>query len=134
MTFEYQEFFENPTFVKNQWKLDTMSFFEDSGFHSTDTNRSVDTKYYSCNMTSSSEETKDDEHAFKKEASCDMNDDERHKEEEKFFQSDINAKLKEIREQLSGLEKNLRERKRKVNRTLCASLLSMFYSCLQTFS
>eukprot|EP00092_Neocalanus_flemingeri_P026341 GFUD01028556.1.p1 GENE.GFUD01028556.1~~GFUD01028556.1.p1 ORF type:complete len:485 (+),score=122.97 GFUD01028556.1:26-1456(+) len=83
-----------------------LTFFEDSGFHQTSFNG---TEYFSYT---------EEEEIFK---------------EEKFIRPDIQTKFKEIREQLSVLENNLRERKRKVNKSLSSTLVSIICSCFELF-
>jgi len=118
------------------WNFDTLNSFEDSGFHQGSLSETFATKNPS---TQTTEPTAEQERPNRFKFSNKIMENSEYREDrvnpkEKFVRSDIQTKLKEIREQLSFLENNLRERKRRTNKTLSSTLLCFIWSCFEVFS
>jgi len=120
------------------WNLDSLNSFEDSGFHQGSLSETISIK--NLGTQTFSEPTEEPEKSKRYKFSNAMKDNSKYSEdwenskEAKFVRSDIQTKLKEIREQLTFLENNLRERKRKANKSLSSTFLCFMWSCFEVFS
>merc|ERR1712083_240307 len=90
----------------------------DSGFHQYNPAESFETKFYS--MTS---QLVDFSVESSTEASDNRSVDIDNMGREESVRADIHDKLRDIREHLTELEKNLKARKRRINKSLCSQLL-----------
>jgi len=111
-------------------KLKHLEESSDSGFHqyTPADAESLETKYYSltsqlvdCSVESITE------------ASDARYVDFENIEGEENVRADIHDKLRDIREHITELEKNLKARKRRINKSLCSQLLRIFYYVFEVF-
>jgi len=100
----------------------------DSGFHQYTPAESFETKFYS--MTSQLVD-------FSVESTTEASDnrcvDLENMGQDENVRADIHDKLRDIREHLTELEKNLKARKRRINKSLCSQLLRIFYYVFEVF-
>ena len=100
----------------------------DSGFHQYTPTESFETKFYS--MTSEPLDVSVESSTEASEGRC---VDFAHMERDENVRADIHDKLRDIREHLTELERNLKARKRRINKSLCSQLLRIFYYVFEVF-
>jgi len=109
-------------------KLKHLEESGDSGFHQYTPAESLETKYYS--MTSQLVDFSVESITEASDARC---VDFENIEGDENVRADIHDKLRDIREHITELEKNLKARKRRINKSLCSQLLRIFYYVFEVF-